>query len=142
MRVDLSATADALTRRIIDISRVRTQVNTLTGPVRARADQAMRDVTASLTTQIQALESYNGHVQRLDQQLRDADSTVAAGAVFDSIRGLYASTVEDELDTPRLQETGDLAQATTQAIARMTAEAAADLDRLLGVPNPSLPRLG
>ena len=62
--------------------------------------------------------------------------------MFDSIRGLYASTVEDELDTPRLQETGDLAQATTQAIARMTAEAAADLDRLLGVPNPSLPRLG
>ncbi len=139
--VDLSATADAITRRVVEISGVRSQVNNLTGPVRRHAEEAMEQVNASLTTQVAALQSYSRHVGQLDQYLRDADSNIAAENVFEAIRELLASTVEDELETPRLSDAAELTSATSTAITATVQEAAADLHRLLGAENPSLPEL-
>ena len=141
-RVDLNSTADAITRRVIELSQVRSLVGSLTGPVRTQADAALREVETSLATQVKALQSYDGHVQRLDQHLRDADSADAAGPVFDSIRGLLASTVEDDLERPRLVENSQLTGAMAASISRMTLAAAADLDLLAGIRTPSLPQLG
>lgn len=139
--VDLGGTADAITRRVVDISGVRGQVNRLSGPVRGHAEEAMRTVDASLATQVQALQSYSRHVRQLDRHLRDADSNLAAGPVFDAIRGLLAATVQDEQQLPRLSDAVEVTQATSYAITATVQEAAADLYRLLGTQTPSLPQL-
>lgn len=139
--VDLNATADALTRRVVEMSRVRSQINALSGPVRQHAEEAMGQVTASMQAQVQALQSYAGHVRQLDRYLHEVDSTIAAGPVFESIRGLLASSVEDEQQVPRLIDASSLTQSASAAIAATANEAAGDLYRLLGTTTPSLPRL-
>lgn len=139
--VDLGAAVAAVTRRVVDVAQVARQVETLTGPVRGEADRAMRAVHRSLQTQVTALKSYARHVQELDSHLRDADSNAAAAEIFQGIRGLLASTVEDDLEGARLSDAMELAKATSQAIIRTVDDAVLDVQRLLGTSAPALPQL-
>ena len=137
--VDVDATAGALIRRAVEISRVRGSVERLSGPVRTGAEEAIGSVNASMAMQVSALRRYAGHVCKLDDQLHDSASAAAAGPVFDEIRGLMASTVEDELGTPRLADAVELTKAASDAIAATVQEAAADLRLLRGTSMPSMP---